>query len=68
MKEILMAAGAFYDNVDPRRKQELVDSRMVQEDNNAIANLSAKPVYHTFNPDQYCEKLSMFNQSSRTKR
>lgn len=58
----------FYSNVDPRRKQELSDSRMVSEDHNAVANLSPKPVYHTFNPDEYPERLAMYNQSTRTKR
>lgn len=29
----------FYKHVDPRRRQELYDSRMIQEDPRAIANL-----------------------------
>lgn len=58
----------FYDNVDPRRKQELSDSRMVYEDQNAMANCHDKPIYHTFNPDRYVEHLNMFNQSTKTKR
>jgi hypothetical protein len=31
---------------DPRRAQERADSRMVQEDHQAMANLSPVPVYH----------------------
>lgn len=67
-EEGLMASNFFYNNVDPRRKQELSDARMVQEDHNAMSNLSAQPVYHTFNANEHVEKLSMFNQSTRTKR
>lgn len=59
---------AFYQNVDPRRKQELADSRMVNEDHKAMANLSEKAVYHEFNPDKYVEHLNMFNQSNRKRR
>jgi len=58
----------FYHNVDPRRKQELADSRMIQEDHSAIANLSGTPRYHEFNADKYVERLSMFNQSSNKSR
>lgn len=66
--EYLEMSNFFYNNVDPRRKQELCDSRMVQEDHNAIANLSNEPVYHTFNQDEYPERLAMYNQSSKAKR
>lgn len=58
----------FYEAVDPRRKQERVDGRMISEDHKAMANLSNTPVYHTFNPDEYPERLAMYDQSSRTKR
>lgn len=67
-EEQKMASNFFYNNVDPRRKQELSDARMVQEDHNAMANLSERPVYHTFNANEHVEKLSMFNQSTRTRR
>ena len=33
---------------DPRRLQELLDARMIQEDENAIANLSPKVINRTF--------------------
>lgn len=55
---------AFYGNVDPRRKQELKDSRMVQEDHNAMANLSPRFIHREFKHDEYMEHLNMFNQSS----
>lgn len=67
-QEGLMASNFFYNNVDPRRKQELSDARMVQEDHNAMANLSGRALHHTFNPDEHVEKLSMYNQSTRTRR
>lgn len=67
-EEQKMASNFFYNNVDPRRKQELSDSRMVQEDHNAMANLSERPVYHTFNANEHMEKLSMFNQDLKTRR
>lgn len=57
----------FYENVDPARKQERADGRMVWEDHKAIANLYGQPIYHTFNPDKYCQKLSMYDQSDRFK-
>jgi len=59
---------SFYENVDPRRKQERMDGRMVSEDHNAMSNLSERPVYRTFNPDEKVERLNMYDQSSRTKR
>jgi len=34
----------FYTGIDPRRRQEMADSYMVHEDNNAMANLSGHPI------------------------
>lgn len=66
--DILMTMrNSFYDNVDPRRKQELTDSRKVQEDHTKMANCSENGYQRQFNPDEYVEKLSMYNQSTRTK-
>lgn len=56
---------AFYDNVDPRRKQENRDARMISEDHNAIANLADKPIYRTFDANRFQEHLSMFDQDER---
>ncbi len=58
----------FYNNVDPRRKQELADSRMIQEDHNSIANLPRQAIHSTFDPDVFPERLAMYNQSRPTKR
>jgi len=54
-------------NVDPRRRQELSDARMIQEDHGKMANLSEKPIHRQFDAWEYPERLAMFNQSSRTK-
>jgi hypothetical protein len=38
-------ASFFYAGIDPRRRQEVADSGMVQEDHTQIANLSSRPVH-----------------------
>lgn len=40
-----------YKGTDPRRRQELIDARMIQEDQNAIANLSPRFINRTFRPE-----------------
>ncbi len=65
--EQAMMMDAFYNNVDPRRRQELADSRMIQEDQNSMSNLPRQAIHHTFNPDVYPERLAMFNQSQKLK-
>jgi hypothetical protein len=57
----------FYANVDPRRKQELADSRMIQEDHKKIANLSEKFILREFNEWRYPERLAMYNQNTLKK-
>lgn len=63
--EEMMMKNFFYNNVDPRRKQELADARMIQEDQNAVANLSERFLHHTFDANEYPERLAMYNQSQR---
>ena len=63
--ELKMLAMTFYENVDPRRKQERADARMVSEDHRAIANLSNTPVYRTFDSDRFVEHLSQYDQDKR---
>jgi hypothetical protein len=58
-------AEIFYSNVDPRRKQERNDARLVSEDHRAMANLSNTPVYHEWNPDKSVEHLKMYDQDNR---
>lgn len=40
-------------NVDPRRVKELRDSRMIQEDQTAMANCPTQPVYTNFGKGIY---------------
>jgi hypothetical protein len=56
------------DNCDPRRRQELQDSRMIQEDQNDIANLSRRFINKEFDANRFPERLAMYNQSNRFKR
>lgn len=65
--EMIMRS-SFYNNVDPRRKQELVDSRMIQEDTRSVANLSETFLNHTFDANEFPERLAMYNQSQRRRR
>lgn len=37
--DIKVIYNSFYDTVDPRRKKEVMDSRMIQEDHSAPSNL-----------------------------
>ena len=55
----------FYDNVDPRRKQERNDARMLSEDHKAMANLSNTAIHKEFKHDNFMEHLNMFDQSSK---
>jgi len=47
--------GVFFGEVDPRRRQEYKDSRMVQEDHDEVANLSPKFIHREFNQQKYVE-------------
>lgn len=38
----------FYTGIDPRRRQEMADSYMVNEDNNAMANLSETAIHKEY--------------------
>jgi len=42
---------AFYAGVDPRRRREMADGGMVQEDRNAMANLSGVPIHREYPKD-----------------
>ena len=63
--EIIIGLGR--ENVDPRRRQELADARMIQEDHNEIANLSNRFINKQFNAWKYPERLAMYNQSTKTR-
>lgn len=38
----------FYTGIDPRRRQEMADSHMVEEDNQAMANLSEVAIHKEY--------------------
>lgn len=42
------ARSAFFAGLDPRRRREVADSGMVQEDHNAVANLSNTPIHREY--------------------
>lgn len=58
------AAGHFYHKVDPRLRQELMDSMMISEDNGSVANLSRTAIHRQFNPNRYMESLGFFDEKS----
>lgn len=55
---------AFYRKVNPRREQEIMDSRMIQEDHGAIANLSDAFINRQWDPDRYCQSLGRNDEMS----
>lgn len=42
-----------YDRIDPRRRQELADSRMIQEDHYEIANLPRRFIHREYNSHRF---------------
>ena len=65
VSEEMMMRSFFYNNVDPRRKQELADANMIHEDHQAVANLSERFIHRTFDANEFPERLAMYNQSQR---
>lgn len=63
----LLLREEFFRNVDPRRRQERKDSRMIQEDHTKMANLSEKVINREFDAWEYPERLNMFDESDRNK-
>ena len=55
---------AFYRKVNPRREQEIMDARMIQEDHNAIANLSSRFINKQWDPDRFCQSLGRYDEFS----
>ena len=55
-------AASFYNEVNPQKKQEIMDSRMMQEDHNAIANLSGNSINKQFNPNRFMQTLGRFDE------
>jgi hypothetical protein len=52
----------FYGKVCPSRKQEVMDSRMVQEDHNAFANLSPNFINRQFKANRFMQSLGKFDE------
>jgi hypothetical protein len=50
---VKFASGTFYDNITPRRRQEVADSRMIQEDQQAMSNLPTKGFQRMFDPGSF---------------
>lgn len=46
-------AEAFYNQVDPRRRQEIHDSRMIREDHTAMSNLSGVVINKQYNQNRF---------------
>lgn len=44
---------AFRQPVDPRRRPEMADSQMIQEDRNAMANLPEREINMRFRPGKF---------------
>lgn len=55
---------AFYRKVNPRREQEIMDARMIQEDHGSIANLSERFINKQWDPDRFCQSLGRFDEMS----
>lgn len=48
LDRIRSAESEFYAGIDPRRRQEVADAGMIQEDHNAIANLSPRAIHREY--------------------
>lgn len=48
LDRVIDARNEFFAGIDPRRRQEVADAGMVQEDHRAIANLSPIPIHREF--------------------
>lgn len=44
---------AFMQEIDPRRRPEIADARMIQEDHNAMANLSMREINRQWTPGKF---------------
>lgn len=44
---------AFYQQVDPRRRQEIYESRLVRENENDMANLPRQAIHHEYDQDKF---------------
>ncbi len=63
-KVIESLAGSFYRQIDPRLKQQVMDSKMMQEDEQGYANLSPRFIHKMFNPNKFMESLGFRDENS----
>jgi hypothetical protein len=63
-KVIESLSGHFYRQIDPRLKQQVMDSRMLQEDPHGTANLSEQFIHRMFNPNRFMESLGFRDERS----
>lgn len=54
MDEFMIIRDRFYSTIDPRRRKELSDSRMIQEDQKAMANLPKEGFQREFKSRNMC--------------
>lgn len=57
----MQARDAFLDNVDPRRRQEAYDSRLIEPDYKAPSNLSPRFMNKTFAANKFAPKTRYNN-------
>lgn len=64
MEDIMIEIGdIFYSTINPRRRDEISDSRMIQEDHRSIANLPQEGYQREFKSRARCraKKKAYFN-------
>ena len=52
----------FYGNVDPRRKPEVADSQMLNEDHRAMANLPTQEINRQWVPGKFAPQFWLENE------
>lgn len=52
-RSVSLADHAFRQAIDPRRRPEIADSRMVKEDHNKMSNLPEQAIHKQFNPGKF---------------
>jgi hypothetical protein len=62
MKIHAMLSSVFMANVDPRRKQEMADARMIREDPTAMANCPTRFIHREFDSGKFVPQYHMENE------
>ena len=53
LNQVSLSDYGYRQPVDPRRRPEINDSRLIQEDQSAIANLPERAIHREFRPGKY---------------